>query len=134
MRGHALRRILLLGALVVAACTETTTARLAAPEGVADDDPRVVACRQEARRTPALREINRRRGRGLSQQDLAREETETAVNVAYHACLQEAGITVAGGVEPVRRPVWRWNIPGAPLPAEPTTTVPLGPPPATTGY
>lgn len=134
MRGHALKRVLLLGALVVAACTETTTARLAAPEGIADDDPRVVACRQEARRTPALREISRRRGIGMSQQDIAREETETAINVAYHACLQEAGIPLPGGVEAVRQPVWRWNVPGAPLPSEPSTAVPLARPPATTGY
>lgn len=129
-----MRRILLVGALVVAACTETTTARLPVPEGVAEDDPRVVACQQEARRTPALREINRRRGMGMSQQDLVRDETETAINVAYHACLQEAGLRMPGGVEAVRRPVWRWNIPGAPLPAEPSTTVPLDPPPATAGY
>lgn len=129
-----MRRILLVGALVVAACTETTTARLPVPEGVAEDDPRVVACQQEARRTPALREINRRRGMGMSQQDLVRDETETAINVAYHACLQEAGLRMPGGVEAVRRPVWRWNIPGAPLPAEPSTTVPLAPPPATAGY
>ena len=134
MTGRPAWRILLLGALVVAACTETTTARLAAPDGIADNDPRVVACRNEARRTPALREINRRRGMGMSQQDLAREETETAINVAYHACLQEAGIPIAGGVEAVRRPVWRWNVPGAPLPQDPTSTPPPAPPPATSGY
>lgn len=128
-----MKRLVAVVALLAAAGCGASTPRLPAPEGVADNDPRVVECRREAARTPARREIARRRGMGMEQQLLARQETETAINVAYHACLEEAGFPRAGGVEAVQRPIFRWPTPGAPPPPEPSSVVPPAAP-APTGY
>lgn len=128
-----MKRLVAVLALLAAASCSAPTPPLPAPEGIADDDPRVIECRREAARTPARRDIARRRGIGIDQQELARQETATAINVAYHACLEEAGLPRAGGVEAVRRPVFRWFPPGAPPPAEPSSVVPPAAP-APTGY
>lgn len=124
----------LAAALVVAACASPGPP-LPAPEGLADSDPRVVACRTEANATPARSEIARRAGPSVDQQEAARRELDRAVLAAYHACLQQAGLGRVGGVEPLQRPVAAERpVPGAPLPPEPGSVVPLAPPPGSTGY
>ncbi len=129
-----MRRLTLAAALVAAACASPGPP-LPAPEGLAETDPRVLACRAEAHATPARREIARRTGPALDQQEAARRETDRAVIAAYHACLQEAGLARPGGVEPLQRPVAAERpVPGAPLPPEPGSVVPLAPPPGSTGY
>jgi hypothetical protein len=120
--------------LAAAACASPGST-LPAPEGLAETDPRVVACRAEANATPARREIARRAGPSVDQQEAARRELDRAVLAAYHACLQEAGLARVGGVEPAQRPVAAdRRAPGAPLPPDPSSVVPLAPPPASTGY
>ncbi|WP_439578460.1 hypothetical protein [Elioraea sp.] len=127
-----MKRLPVLALLAIAACASEGPS-LPAPEGVAETDPRVVACREQAHATPARREIARRAGIGLDQQEITRQETARAITAAYHGCLQEAGFAQAGGVEPAFRPVWRWTRPGAPLPEQGGTVVPLAPA-APTGY
>lgn len=129
-----MRRLALAAALAVAACASPGP-NLSAPEGVAESDPRVVACRAEADATPARREIARRAGPSVDQQEAARRELDRAVLAAYHACLQQAGLGRVGGVEPVQRAVAADRpAPGGPLPTEPGSVVPLAPPPGSTGY
>lgn len=128
-----MRRTVAVLALLVAASCSAPTPPLPAPEGVAEDDPRVVACRDQAARTPARRDVARRRGIGFEQEELARQDLATAISVAYHVCLEEAGLPRPGGVEAARRPVFRWFTPGAPPPEEPSSVAPPGRP-AATGY
>jgi hypothetical protein len=125
------RRAALLIALAAGGCGATM--ELPPPEGVAADDPRVVACREEAENTPERREIARRAPPGIDAEQRTRQEIERAVVTAYHACLQRAGFARAGGVEPARQPASRWWSPGAPAPVAADGQVPLAPP-AATGY
>jgi hypothetical protein len=129
-------RRLALAALLAATSCASPGPSLPAPEGLAETDPRVLACRTEATATPARREIARRAGPSVDQQEAARRETDRAIIAAYQACLQQAGLARPGGVEPVQRPVIAAErpVPGAPLPAEPGSVVPLAPPPGSTGY
>jgi hypothetical protein len=128
------RRLALAAALAVPACASPGP-NLPAPEGLAATDPRVVACRAEANDTPARREIARRAGPSVDQQEAARRELDRAILAAYHACLQQAGLGRVGGVEPVQRAVAADRpVPGGPLPSEPGSVVPLAPPPGSTGY
>lgn len=129
-----MRRLTLAASLAAAACASPGLP-LPAPEGLAETDPRVVACRTEANATPARREIARRAGPSVDQQEAARRELDRAILAAYHACLQGAGLARMRGVEPVQRPVATERpAPGAPLPPDPSSVVPLAAPPASTGY
>lgn len=129
-----MRRLLLAASLVAAACAGSGLP-LPAPDGLAETDARVVACRAEANATPARREIARRVGPSADQQEAARLELDRAVLAAYHACLQRAGLARVSGVEPVQRPVAADRLaPGAPPPPDPSSVVPLAPPPGSTGY
>jgi hypothetical protein len=128
-------RLAVLAVLLAAAACASTGPTLPAPDGLAETDPRVVACRAEANATPARREIARRVGPSVDQQEAARQELDRAVLAAYQACLRGAGLGRVGGVEPVQRPVAAdRRAPGAPLPPDPSSVVPLAPPPASTGY
>jgi hypothetical protein len=128
------KRLILAASLAAAACASPGPP-LPAPEGLAETDARVVACRTEANATPARREIARRAGPSVDQQEAARRELDRAILAAYHACLQDRGLARVRGVEPVQRPVAAERpAPGAPLPPDPSSVVPLAPPPASTGY
>lgn len=125
----------MLAASLAAGACASVGPPLPAPEGVAETDARVAACRTEAQATPARREIAQRAGPSVDQQEAARRELDRAILAAYHACLQDRGLARVRGVEPVQRPVAAERpAPGAPLPPDPSSVVPLAPPPASTGY
>jgi len=125
-----------MAALLAATSCAGTGPPLPAPEGLAEADPRVAACRTEAKATPARTEIARRARPSVDQQEAARREADRAVIAAYLACLTQAGLTRPGGVEPVQRPLIAAERPAAeaPLRLPPGAVMPLAPPPASTGY
>ncbi|WP_135467538.1 phosphoribosylamine--glycine ligase [Crenalkalicoccus roseus] len=87
--------------LLLAGCARTAT-RPALPPG--EDTPAHRACRAEARRAPEIRALDRQANPfdPANQQRLA-EERSVLEQRAYRDCLRRAGLTLPGGVEPLRR-------------------------------
>lgn len=79
-----------------------------AARGPADVAPQTAAeaeCRQEARSSPAVRDLARRMVIGIqAQMDRVQEEQRIAESQAYTDCLRRRGLSRGGGVEAVRRP------------------------------
>jgi outer membrane biogenesis lipoprotein LolB len=86
--------------LLLAGCAARTPAPTAAPQTAAEAE-----CRQEARNSPAVRDLARRMVIGIqAQMDRVQEEQRIAESQAYTDCLRRRGLSRGGGVEPVRRP------------------------------
>ncbi len=94
-------------ALIPAACLLALAAcagRGAGPAAEANDPARA-ECRQEARGSPAVRDLSRRMVIGQwSQTERIDEEQQEAESRAYSDCLRRRGLARGGGVEAVRRP------------------------------
>ncbi len=125
-----MRRFGLVLILLVAACSRERA--LPAPEGLAETDSRVVACRAEAARAPEVRELQRRRPIqfGLPQTEIDDEIAAVRAS-AFRVCLLREGLMApsAGGVEAVRAPRF-----SAPDPASVGPAALPPPPPRTQGY
>lgn len=92
---------------IVAACLLALAAcggRPAAPAAQAEG-PAQAECREEARQSPATRDLYRRMVIGQwAQQERIEQEQREAESRAYADCLRRRGALRGGGVEPVRRP------------------------------
>ncbi len=78
-----------------------TAVDLPVPSGVAADDPRVVACREEARQAPEVRLVFRSAWTSTTAEQVRRDADEALLS-AYRDCLEREGLSRGGGVEPLR--------------------------------
>ncbi|MFQ3623447.1 MAG: hypothetical protein SNJ73_07865 [Acetobacteraceae bacterium] len=113
--------------LILAAAGCATAVELPAPSGVAADDPRVAACREEARDAPEVR-LPFRGARGDAPAGWARRDVERAMLSAHRECLEREDLGRGGGVEPVRDPAFRPPSPTVAPEPGPGRGVPLGRP------
>lgn len=93
---------------LLAACG--APAVLPAPPGVAETDPRVVACRTEVEADPALAALARASPASASA-DSFRRELEAARRAAFRRCLAREGIVAGGGIAAPDGPTDRWRAP-----------------------
>ena len=90
----------LLVALAVAGCASQSREDIFPPDTSAD----AAACREEARRDPALRDLRRSTFIGFpAQEEALRNEIVTTQRRTYFECMVLRGHTRQGGVERVRR-------------------------------
>ncbi|MGG5811547.1 phosphoribosylamine--glycine ligase [Falsiroseomonas sp. CW058] len=92
------RSFLILALLAAAGCGARQPAAPATAE-----DPAVAACRDEARDSPAVRDLGRRMLIGdISQTERVRAEQRAAEARAFNDCLRRRGLARGGGVEQVQ--------------------------------
>ena len=90
----------LLVALAVAGCASQSREDIFPPDTSED----AAACREEARRDPALRDLRRSTFIGFpAQEEALRNEIVTTQRRTYFECMALRGHTRQGGVERVRR-------------------------------
>jgi hypothetical protein len=90
----------LLVALAVAGCASQSRDDIFPPDTSED----AAACREEARRDPALRDLRRSTFIGFpAQEEALRNEIVTTQRRTYFECMALRGHTRQGGVERVRR-------------------------------
>jgi hypothetical protein len=75
----------------------------AAPVAPEDDTPEHRACREEARTGPAARALDRQRNPSNDFNTTRLDQEQRLVEIrAYRDCLRRHGLTLPGGVEPLR--------------------------------
>jgi len=90
----------LLVALAMAGCASQSREDIFPPDSSED----AAACREEARRDPALRDLRRSTFIGFpAQEEALRNEIVTTQRRTYFECMALRGHTRQGGVERVRR-------------------------------
>ena len=86
--------------MAVAGCASQSRQEIFPPDTSAD----AAACREEARRDPALRDLRRSTFIGFpAQEEALRNEIVTTQRRTYFDCMALRGHTRQGGVERVRR-------------------------------
>jgi hypothetical protein len=94
------RAATLLIVLAVAGCASQSREDIFPPDASED----AAACREEARRDPALRDLRRSTFIGFpAQEEALRNEIVTTQRRTYFECMALRGHTRQGGVERVRR-------------------------------
>ncbi len=92
--------VALLAALAMAGCASQSREDIFPPDTSED----AAACREEARRDPALRDLRRSTFIGFpAQEEALRNEIVTTQRRTYFECMALRGHTRQGGVERVRR-------------------------------
>ncbi|WP_114377692.1 hypothetical protein [Elioraea thermophila] len=101
-----MKRLLVL--CLLAACGPPSG--LPAPPGVAEGDPRLVACRTEAEVDPEVRALAASSPPAASA-DAFRLELEATRRAAFLRCLEREGLIRRGGVAVPSVPIDRWRGP-----------------------
>lgn len=113
----------LLAACLLAACGGPVG--LPAPPGVAEDDPRLAACRTELEADPALRALAGASPPSTSA-DAFRLELEAARRAAFLRCLARQGLVAGGGIAAPEATMDRWRAPSERPPGGAAGGLPLG--------